>query len=63
VLSQSGTINVGAEMNPDTEATDIGYSVHDTFHTFFTDWTNMHYYRWIVSVNGSSAIMTVERLY
>jgi hypothetical protein len=60
---RSGTLVSWGDVNPDVEANDIGYSGRDVYQTFFTDWTNMHYYRWTVSVNAGKAIMVVEKLY
>ena len=61
--NKGGTLAAATEVNPDTEANDIGYSKEDVFVTYFTDMTNMHFYRWTVGVNVKDAIMILERLY
>ncbi|MCL2538684.1 MAG: hypothetical protein FWE52_04410 [Alphaproteobacteria bacterium] len=61
--NKQGTLAVGAELNPDNEASDIGYSQGDAFITHFFDNTNMRLYRWTVQVNIRNAVMVVERLH
>jgi hypothetical protein len=56
------TLADGAERNPDNEAGDIGYGGGDVFSVIMTDFTNMHMYRGLLSVNTTNAIMSVEKL-
>ncbi|MDR0726840.1 MAG: hypothetical protein LBF37_02130 [Rickettsiales bacterium] len=62
LTGKQGTIASGAELNPDTESGDIGYSQGDVFITHFFDNTNMHLYRWTIHVNQKDAIMVLEKL-
>jgi len=61
-VSNSAFIN-GAEHNPDSQSGDLGYSREDTGLTYLFDQTNMHLYRWTVTVYVGKSIMVVERLH
>jgi len=53
----------GAELNPDTQAGDLGFGKQDTGITHLFDHTNMRLYRWTVTVFVDRAVMVVERLH
>jgi hypothetical protein len=53
----------GAEFNPDSESGDLGYGKEDTAFVHIFDTTNMHLYRWTVTVYVGKAVMVVEKLH
>jgi hypothetical protein len=58
-----GTLAPGAEVNPDNESGDVGYSRGDVYNSWFADFTNGHLYRWTVSVYINNIMMSVEQLH
>ncbi|MCL2748818.1 MAG: hypothetical protein FWE50_01965 [Alphaproteobacteria bacterium] len=61
--AKGGILASGAEVNPDTDVSNVGYSKEDVFITHFFDVTNMHLYRWTVHVYADNAVMVLERLH
>ena len=53
----------GSEHNPDSENGDLGYGKQDTGITYLFDHTNMHLYRWVVTVYVNRAVMAVGKLH
>ena len=53
----------GANHNPDGESGDLGYGKQDAGITYLFDHTNMHLYRWVVSVHVDKAVMAVGKLH
>ncbi|MCL2331011.1 MAG: hypothetical protein FWC61_00510 [Proteobacteria bacterium] len=63
INKESVNMAVGAELNPDNEAGDLGYGREDTAIIHIFDVTNRHLYRWTVTVYVNNAIIVVEKLY
>jgi hypothetical protein len=61
--SDAANLAPGGQLNPDNESGDIGYSGQDVAMITFADWTNMHMYRWTLTVDGGNAMMTLEKLH
>ncbi|MCL2338350.1 MAG: hypothetical protein FWC51_00125 [Proteobacteria bacterium] len=61
--SESVNLATGAEFNPDAETGDVGYGKEDTAIVHIFDTTNMHLYRWTITVYVNKAVMAVEKLY
>jgi hypothetical protein len=63
MTNNGGILAIGADLNPNGSANNIGRSKEDVFITHFYDTTNMRLYRWTIHVYVDKAFMILEKLY